>query len=45
MTPEPKIDEIQLMEYDKFQTIYIKADKDTIALILAFVAQINNPKS
>ena len=42
---EQKIDKIELQDYSTWQTLYIKGDKDTIALILAFVAQLNNPKS
>lgn len=42
MTPETKIEEIKTRDYGTFSTLYVNADKDTIALILAFVAQLNN---
>jgi hypothetical protein len=41
MTPETKIEKVETNDYGSWQTIYVRADKDTIALILAFVAQLN----
>lgn len=36
------IDKIELNDYSNFSTLYIKADKQTIADILAYVAALNN---
>lgn len=41
----PKIRTIKLDSYSDSQTFYIDADKDTIAKILLFVSNLNNPNT
>ena len=36
------VTEIKLCDYGSFETIYIKADKESIGKIAAFVAELNN---
>ena len=36
------ITEIKVDSYTSFETIYIKADKESIGKIAAFVAELNN---
>ena len=36
------IEKIEILDYNSFQTIYVKSDKETIGKIAAFVTELNN---
>ena len=36
------IEKIEIIDYNTFQTLYVKGDKETIGKIAAFVAELNN---
>ena len=36
------IEKLEIISYTNFQTIYVKANKETIGKIAAFVTELNN---